>query len=115
MSCRIDFLPIFWMDYENAIRYISLNLKSPTAAHELDAEFERIVEIVRDFPRISHPYPMKDETGAEYRCISVGNYLAFYIIRPLAFRCSDDEAAAENEVVEFRRFLYGGSDYASRL
>ena len=114
MKCKVEFLPGFWADYEAAIRYISFELNNPSAARSLDAEFDRIIETVREFPHLSAPYPAKDETGEEYRCFSVKNYLAFYVIRSTgnALQHGDRD---EPDVIEFRRFLYAGSDIPSRL
>ena len=105
MRCRIEFSSGFWEDYERAIRYICLKLQNSVAARALDEEFDRIIKIVQEFPRLSSPYPMTDETGAEYRFVSVKNYLAFYVIH----------TESQADVVEFRRFLYSGSDYMSHL
>ena len=93
--------PQFEEDFKKALWHIAVSLKNPMAADALTDEFERVSELVRAFPLSVQPYPTKADRPEVYRAVGVKRYLAFYVVL--------------DGVVEFRRFLYAGTDIPSRL
>lgn len=89
----------FRKDFKEALRYIAVNLQNPIAADAMVDTFDEAAEQVRAFPFAVQAYPTYRQSI--YRAINVKNYLAFYVVL--------------DDAVEFRRFLYAGSDILLHL
>lgn len=98
---RLRIFPLAQADLESIFRYISTELKNPTAAINLIDEFGKAFDNVCAFPK-SCPFVyneyVKDGT---LRKLVVNNYIAF-------FRVKDDE-------IQVVRVLYGMRNYQDLL
>lgn len=90
-------------DITHAADYIEFVLKNPQAADHLLDEADCRISSLSQFP-LKHP-PVEDRILASWgvRFITVGNYLAFYIV------------SEEDAKVTVVRFLYAKSDWISIL
>jgi len=101
MSYRVEQTDQFRADFREALSYIVIRLKNPTAAYAFADEFERIAGIVSEFPHMYSFWGDAGELADTYRFVRVKNYLAFYVVL--------------DDTVEFRRFLYARADLSQRL
>ena len=98
---QLRLTPQFKADFQAVLRYITIDLSNPIAANALIDELDDALEQVQTYPFSVRPFPTKLNRPEVYRAVGVKRYMAFYVVL--------------DGVVEFRRFLYSGSDYASRL
>ena len=77
---KLEFLPVAKNDMLEIVKYISNELKNPTAASKLAEEFISSAEKVCDFPYSNNVYTPIKPLGLEYRRIIVDNYLMFYTV-----------------------------------
>ena len=88
----LEFLPQFEEDLREAIDYIRLTLRNPTAAGKLlDDAFDAIYER-QSAPESFEPYPSKLDREHPYYRIPVGNFIVLYVVI--------------GNVMEVRRFIY---------
>jgi len=75
----IVYLPSFQQDLDAIIDYITYTLEAPRAASNLLDELENSINDLRMFPLAHRVYrPIKPIT-AEYRVLTIKNYLVFYV------------------------------------
>lgn len=101
MANKIRYLPIFHDEFLAAVDYVTNTLKNPAAAEMMLNEYDRAIENVRAFPYAMPPLSELDSRGLVYRSVSIGNYLAFYVV--------------DGDTVEFRRFLHNRSSIPNKL
>ncbi len=80
MKYQIHITATALRDIERAADYIEYNLKNPDAAEDLLDEVESKINSLQDNPE---RFQIVDDPVLEYwgiRFISVGNYLAFYVV-----------------------------------
>ena len=98
---RLQYLPLFWDDLEQAVFYIRNVLKNPIAAkHLLDRTEAAILEHVKE-PTMAQVYKTSRQRPTSYYWFSVGNYMVFYVVI--------------DDVMEVRRFIYGAHDLTKML
>ena len=97
---ELRYLPLFYEDMEEKVKYISHELKNPVAAYELiDAVENAILErlpICESF----EPYHSKKDREYPYYRIYVKNFIVFYVV---IFE-------KDKKIMEIRRFLYKRQD-----
>jgi len=77
---EIKYLPSFQKDLNAIVDYIIFTLEAPMAASNMLDEIEKAVDNLKKFPlahRIYHPIK---PISAEYRVLTVKNYLVFYVV-----------------------------------
>ena len=90
---RLEYLPLFWDDLNEAVSYIADVLKAPEAAERLiDATEAGILAHSRN-PTLATTYKTAKPRPLPYYWFEVGNYMVFYVVL--------------DDVMEVRRFLYG--------
>ena len=93
---RLQYLPLFWDDLEEAVFYIRDVLKNPAAADRLlDRVEEAILEHAKA-PTMAQVYKTTRSRPQPYYWFAVGNYMVFYVVF--------------DDVMEIRRFIYGERD-----
>ena len=97
MQYEVSYLPLFWEDVHDATNYISDVLMNVKAANNLLDELEARINVIQNDPLIALKYRGNSKLDDETYWFSVGNYMAFYVIK-------------EN-IIEFRRFLYDRRDF----
>ena len=98
---RIQYLPLFWDDLEQAVFYIRDVLKNPEAAeHLLDRTEQAILEHAKA-PTMAQVYRSTRARPLPYYWFAVGNYMVFYVVF--------------DDVMEVRRFIYGARDLTKML
>ncbi|MBR1587274.1 MAG: type II toxin-antitoxin system RelE/ParE family toxin [Kiritimatiellae bacterium] len=97
----LEYLPIFDEELASAVRYISVNLRNPEAAHALIDEVERAITDRLFAPESFEAVPSEKDREHPYYRIVVGNYLVLYCVI--------------GKVMEVRRFVYAPSDWRSDL
>ncbi|ACV21443.1 Plasmid stabilisation system protein [Slackia heliotrinireducens] len=98
---RLQYLPLFWSDLEQALFYIRDVLKNPAAAQRLlDRTEEAILEHAKA-PTMAQLYKTTRPHPQPYYWFAVGNYMVFYVVF--------------DDVMEVRRFVYGARDLTKIL
>lgn len=98
---KLQYLPLFWGDLEQAVFYIRDVLKNPVAAERLlDRAEEAILEHVKS-PTTAQVYKTTRSRPQPYYWFPVGNYMVFYVVF--------------DDVMEVRRFIYGARDLTKML
>ena len=98
---KLQYLPLFWDDLEQAVFYVRDVLKNPAAAERLlDRTEEAILEHAKE-PTVAQIYKTTRSRPLEYYWFSVGNYMVFYVVF--------------NDIMEVRRFIYGARDLTKML
>ena len=98
---RLQYLPLFWDDLEQAVFYVRDVLKNPAAAERLlDRTEEAILEHAKA-PTMAQLYKTTRSRPQPYYWFPVGNYMVFYVVI--------------GNVVEVRRFIYGARDLTKML
>lgn len=98
---RLEYLPLFWDDLNEAVSYIADVLKAPEAAECLiDATEAGILAHSRN-PTLATTYKTAKPRPLPYYWFEVGNYMVFYVVL--------------DDVMEVRRFLYGARDLTKML
>jgi plasmid stabilization system protein ParE len=93
---RLQYLPLFWDDLEEAVFYIRDVLKNPAAADRL---LDRVEEAILEHaiaPTMAQVYKTTRSRPQPYYWFAVGNYMVFYVVF--------------DDVMEIRRFIYGARD-----
>ena len=90
---RLEYLPLFWDDLNEAVSYIADVLKAPEAAERLiDATEAGILAHSRN-PTLATTYKTALPRPLPYYWFEVGNYMGV--------------STSPDDVMEVRRFLYG--------
>ena len=89
---RINYLPIFEVDLQKTIDYISLQLRNPLAAEEFLSEIERAILVRAKAPLAFEKYAARNYHKNPYYRIYIKNYIIYYIVK--------------EDVLEVRRLLY---------
>ena len=98
---RLQYLPLFWDDFERAVFYVRDVLKNPAAAkHLLDGTEAAIFEHAKA-PTMAQVYRTTRTRPQPYYWFAVGNYMVFYVVF--------------EDVMEVRRFIYGARDLTKML
>ena len=98
---RLQYLPLFWDDLEQAVFYVRDVLKNPAAAERLlDRTEEAILEHAKA-PTMAQVYKTTRSRPQPYYWFAVGNYMVFYVVI--------------GNVMEVRRFIYGARDLTKML
>jgi len=98
---RLQYLPLFWDDLEQAVFYVRDVLKNPAAAERLlDRTEEAILEHAKA-PTIAQVHKTTRNRPLPYHWFAVGNYMVFYVVM--------------DDVMEVRRFIYGARDLTKML
>ena len=98
---RLQYLPLFWDDLEQAVFYARDVLKNPAAAERLlDRTEEAILEHAKA-PTMAQVYKTTRSRPQPYYWFAVGNYMVFYVVI--------------GNVMEVRRFIYGTRDLTKML
>ncbi|MDO4798755.1 MAG: type II toxin-antitoxin system RelE/ParE family toxin [Coriobacteriales bacterium] len=98
---RLQYLPLFWDDLEQAVFYIRDVLKNPDAAQRLlDRTEEAVLEHAKA-PTMAQVYKTTRSRPQPYYWFAVGNYMVFYVVF--------------DDVMEVRRFIYGARDLTKML
>ena len=90
------YLPLFEEDLIQAANYISNVLKNPTAAINLVDDVEKAILERLENPLAFEPYRSARQRIYPYYRIYFKNYVVYYVVI--------------DNVMEVRRFLYGGRD-----
>jgi addiction module RelE/StbE family toxin len=89
---KLRYLPLAQKDLWDITSYIADNLKAPKAAIDFVDTLDNSISRLQQFPYSCKLYQPQESLEAEYRLLSVKNYLVFYIV-------------TENEV-EIHRIVY---------
>ena len=98
---RLQYLPIFWDDLEEAVFYIRDVLKNPAAAERL---LDRVEEAILEHAKAPTMAQVDKTTRTRpqpYYWFAVGNYMVFYVVF--------------DDVMEVRRLIYGARDLTKML
>lgn len=93
---KLKYLPLAQKDLRDIINYIADNLKAPKAAMDLLDAFDKSMLRLQQFPYSCKVYQPIEPLEAEYRMLSVKNYLIFYTVT--------------EDVVEVQRIFYAKMD-----
>ena len=94
----LEYLPAARQDMIEIVRYISMELKNPSAADQLATKLIEAGDSILPFPYAYPVYQPIRPLGHEYRKLTVENYFMF---------CWVDE---EKKTVTVARVLYGKRD-----
>ena len=100
---RLSFLPLFYDDLLEAVKYIKLNLKNDQAAEELLNLTEIAIRERLNSPESFEKFQSIKERKYPYYRIYVKNFIVFYVVIP-------DENDSDIAIMEVRRFLYNRRD-----
>lgn len=98
---RLQYLPLFWDDLEQAVFYVRDVLKNPAAAKRLLDRTEAAIFEHAKAPTMAQVYRTTRTRPQPYYCFAVGNYMVFYVVF--------------EDVMEVRRFIYGARDLTKML
>ncbi len=98
---KLQYLPLFWDDLNNAVSYIATVLENPQAAMRLLDKTEKAILEHLKAPTVATVYKSSKERAFPYYWFAVGNYMVFYV--------------AFDNVMEVRRFIYGARDLTKML
>ena len=98
---RLEYLPLFWDDLNEAVSYIADVLKAPEAAERLIDARSGHLGSFPEIPRKGTTYKTAKPRPLPYYWFEVGNYMVFYVVL--------------DDVMEVRRFLYGARDLTKML
>lgn len=85
------------------VRYIAVNLQEPSTARHTQRRFKEMVASLKSMPMRFALVPDNCLAAAGFRMVSVGNYLAFYVV--------DQDA----KTVNISRVLYGRQNWVELL
>lgn len=100
-SYRLRYLPLFYTDLEDKVRYIAEKLLNPQAANDLLDAVEAAILARVDVAESFEPYHSLKERRYPYYRIYVDNFVIYYVVIA-------DEGA--ERIMEVRRFLYKAQD-----
>lgn len=98
---KLRFLPLFQQDLEEIVDYISVQLKSPAAAHRLVDEVQGAIRKRTACAESFEPFHSSCDRQYPYYRIYVGNYTIFYVVI--------------GDVMEVRRIIYSRRDVENQL
>lgn len=98
---RLSYLPLFYEELENTVRYIAETLGSPTVAMNLVDKVEEAILKRKTCAESFEPYHSLRDRALPYYRIYVDNYVVYYVV----IREADG-----SKTMEVRRFLYGGQN-----
>ena len=98
---RLQYLPLFWDDLEQAVFYVRDVLKNPAAAERLLNRTEEAILEHAKTPPMAQIYRTTRSRPQPYYWFAVGNYMVFYVVF--------------DDVMEVRRFIYGARDLTKML
>ena len=93
---HLRYLPLFYDDLAEAVRYIANDLQNPQAANKLIDETEQAILERAKMPLAFQPYPADKPREHPYYCIRIRNFSVFYVVI--------------EDVMEVRRFIYSKRD-----
>lgn len=100
---ELEYLPAARQDMVDIVRYISRELKNPTAAERLAGELIEAGEGIRPFPYACPAFLPIRPLRHEYRKLPIRRYLMLYWV---------DE---EKKRITVARVVYAGRDYGKLL
>ena len=77
---EIKYLPSFQQELNAITDYIIFTLEAPQAALNLLDELEKSINNLKEYPLAHRLYRPVKPIQAEYRVLTVKNYLVFYIV-----------------------------------
>jgi len=77
---EIKYLPSFQQELNTIIEYITFTLEAPQAALNMLDELEKSINNLKLYPLAHRLYRPIKPLQAEYRVLTVKNYLVFYIV-----------------------------------
>ena len=89
---EIKYLPSFQQELNAIVEYIMFTLEAPQAALNLLDELEKSINNLKEFPLAHRLYRPVKPIKAEYRVLTVKNYLVFYVVL--------------EETIEIHRIIY---------
>lgn len=98
---RLQYLPLFWDDLEQAVFYVRDVLHNPSAAERLLERTEQAILEHAKAPTMAQVYKTTRSRRLPYYWFPVGNYMVFYVVF--------------DDVMEVRRFIYGARDLTKML
>ena len=98
---KLQYLPLFWDDLEQAVFYVRDVLKNPEAAERLLNRTEEAILEHAKSPTMAQVYRTTHKRPHPYYWFAVGNYMVFYVVF--------------DDVIEIRRFIYGSRDLTKML
>lgn len=98
---RLQYLPLFWDDLEQAVFYVRDVLKNPATAKRLLDRTEAAILEHAKAPTTAQVYRTTRTRPQPYYWFTVGNYMVFYVVF--------------EDVMEVRRFIYGARDLTKML
>ena len=81
MACSYVLLPRAQMDFENIVRYLSVELASPSAAVRFVDEFEKNIALVYGQPEMYPLSRMSEVAARGYQAMPVMRYIVLYAHR----------------------------------
>lgn len=98
---RLQYLPLFWDDLEQAVFHIRDVLNNPRAAERLLDQTERAIIEHAQSPTMARIYSGTGTRTQPCYWFAVGSYMVFYVVY--------------DDVMEVRRFIYGARDLTRML
>ncbi|MEO1814553.1 MAG: type II toxin-antitoxin system RelE/ParE family toxin [Acetobacterium sp.] len=100
---KITYLPIAQKDLQEILLYIADQLKAPQAAVDLMESLEQAIAMLDQFPYAHQIYPLIKPLKAEYRLLSVKNYVVLYVVKE------------PEKIVEIQRILYAKMNFSKTV
>ena len=97
MAYELRYLPLFYRDFERAVRYIAFKLHNPEAAENLAAAIEQAIQRRLPVAEAFEKYQSRKHRSSPYYRIFVLNYMIFYVVL---------EGESGNKIMEVRRLLH---------
>ncbi len=94
---ELQYLPLFYDDLQQKIKYIEKTLHNPQAAAALLDDVEEAIQKRSLCAESFEPYPSAKDREIPYYTIYVKNFVVYYVV-------------LEHKVMEVRRFLYKGQN-----
>ena len=88
----VKYLPSFYQELDAIVEYIIVTLEAPRSALNLLDELEKSINNLKEFPFARRLYRPIKPLAAEYRILTVKNYLVFYVVL--------------EEIIEIHRIIY---------
>ncbi|MDR1784861.1 MAG: type II toxin-antitoxin system RelE/ParE family toxin [Spirochaetaceae bacterium] len=77
---EVTYLPSFQTDLDAIVDYITYTLEAPHAAANLLDDLESAISRLKEFPHAHRLYRPLMPIPAQYRVLTVHNYLVFYTV-----------------------------------
>ena len=77
---EIKYLPSFYQELEAIVDYISITLEAPRAALNLVNVLDIGIKKLKESPNAHRLYRPIKPIKTQYRILTVGNYLVFYVV-----------------------------------